>query len=114
MDGLIIRKKWLDKILAGDKEWEIRSSNTKKRGTIALIEAGSGTIKGIAYLSSALRMDHSHLWPNWFSKHRLRDEEVLSLGYKNPHAWVLNGATRIKPIPYKHPRGAVIWVKDVL
>lgn len=34
MNGLIIKKQWLDKILAGEKTWELRGSNTKVRGRI--------------------------------------------------------------------------------
>ncbi len=37
--GLIIRKEWLDKILNNGKHWEMRSTHTKQRGIIKLIEA---------------------------------------------------------------------------
>jgi len=32
--ALVVKKRWLDKILAGEKDWEIRSSNTSRRGWI--------------------------------------------------------------------------------
>ena len=35
--------------------------------------------------------------------------------YKKNYAWPLSDAKRLeKPVPYKHPQGAVKWVKDVL
>ena len=46
MTGLIIRSPWIEKILAGEKTWEIRSSNTNVRGPIALIRGGSGLVVG--------------------------------------------------------------------
>jgi hypothetical protein len=50
MKGLIIKSPWIDKILAGEKTWEIRGSNTKIRGKISLIKSGSGMILGKADL----------------------------------------------------------------
>ena len=44
--GLIIKKKWLDKIFAKKKVWEIRSSPTNIRGRIFLIQSGSGMVVG--------------------------------------------------------------------
>ena len=40
--GLMIKSPWIDKILAGEKTWEIRGYTTETRGTIALIKSGSG------------------------------------------------------------------------
>lgn len=42
MDGLIIKKKWLDLIVSGIKTIEIRGSNTQKQNeTIYLLESGT-------------------------------------------------------------------------
>lgn len=44
MDGLIIKKKWLDLIVSGKKTIEIRGSNTKKQNeTIYLLESRTHT-----------------------------------------------------------------------
>src|SRR3546814_17113863 len=48
MNGLIIDEPWISKILEGDKVWEMRSRRTSKRGVVALIRKGSGTIVGVA------------------------------------------------------------------
>jgi len=44
--GLLIKSPWIDRILEGKKTWEIRGSNTKKRGEIGLIKSGSGMVYG--------------------------------------------------------------------
>jgi hypothetical protein len=112
MKGLLIKTPWIDKILDGFKTWEIRGSNTKIRGPIALIRSGSGTVVGICELEdvigpvsiSKLRISKSfHAIPtNRFKK---------GLPYPNTYAWVMGNIKRLnKPVPYEHPRGAVIWV----
>lgn len=47
IDCLIIIKPWLEKILSGEKDMEIRGSRTHKRGVIGLIESGSRDIKRV-------------------------------------------------------------------
>lgn len=46
--GLIIREEPLDRILSGQKTWEMRSDHTRKRGRIGLVRKGSKAIFGIA------------------------------------------------------------------
>lgn len=106
--GLIIKKEWLDRIFDKGKTWEMRSSLTKIRGRIKLIESGSGMIIGEATLADCFR-------PTNFarcackSKHQIEDSMLFK---RWSYAWVLEDVKRYdKPIPYKHPQGAVIWVK---
>ena len=40
--ALVVKKKWLDLILAGQKKWEIRGSSTAKRGWIHFAESQAG------------------------------------------------------------------------
>jgi hypothetical protein len=54
LSGLLIRSPYIDWILAGSKTWEIRGSSTAKRGRIALIQSGSGTVIGVADLVDAV------------------------------------------------------------
>jgi len=42
--GLIIDTPHIDNILSGQKTWEMRSTQTKQRGLVALIRKGSGTV----------------------------------------------------------------------
>lgn len=107
--GLVIRQPWLDMILNGTKTWEIRGNNTRKRGRIALIESGSGLIIGETTLVSSLPVSRSEALANE-ARHQIRDWQ-RTVRYARPHAWVLRDTVRLDPPrPYRHPRGAVVWV----
>ena len=111
LDCLIVIKPWLDKILSGEKDMEIRGSCTHKRGTIGLIESGSGKIKGIVNISDCIELD-KQLFDNSVDRHRITGDVWDKLPYKKKFGWILENPVRLeKPIGYKHPRGAVIWVK---
>jgi hypothetical protein len=111
--GLLIRQPWIDKILAGSKTWEIRGSNTAIRGAIALIESGTGTVVGVCEIEAV----EGPLTVTRLRRSRAKHGAPISrfkdgLPYPKTYAWVLKGArTLAKPVPYQHPRGAVIWVK---
>ena len=40
--GIIVKKEWLDQIFAGEKDWEIRSTRTSRRGWIHFAESKAG------------------------------------------------------------------------
>jgi len=113
MKGLMIRSPWIEKILEGEKTWEVRGSNTKTRGTIALIRSGSGLVVGTCKLVDVV----GPLSPSEFKRNTPRHHVKVRnrgnhLPYKKTYAWVLSDAISLKkPRPYKHPRGAAIWVK---
>ena len=115
MDGLIIKKKWLDLIINGKKTIEIRGSDTKKEGEkIYLLESGTHKIVATAVIISTYPISYS----DWSEE---REEHCVDISYSDlkkryetPYAWVLSDVTPIKDIwYYKHPQGAVIWVKNV-
>jgi hypothetical protein len=109
MKALIIRKEWLDQILNGTKTWEMRSRPTKVRGRILLIEAGSGHIVGecVLYMSPH-RPITDYPIDRFVHKHKVAHTELIK---KWCYAWMLDKVERYdKPIPYDHPRGAVVWV----
>jgi hypothetical protein len=113
MDGLIVKKKWSDLILNGCKDLEIRGCNTKKRGVIAIIESGTGLIKGEVELYNSTPF--SEKIQRLYGMHWLTEHQIKELSYRTPYAWWLEHPVRYdSPIPYEHPQGAVIWVKDVL
>ena len=107
--ALVIKKFWLDKILARKKVWEIRSSSTKRRGWIHLAESKSGNIVGGANLVDCFQIKRSE-----FCKYRQRHcvQKLKDIKYKNIWAWVVKGAKKYsKPFPYYHTAGAVIFVR---
>lgn len=106
--ALIIKKEWLDKIFDEGKVWELRTTQTSIRGRIGLIESGSGLIVGEVNLigCSVRKIPKSK---DLIKYHKVEDLELLD---KWKWAWFLYDARRYeKPIPYEHPRGAVVWVK---
>lgn len=108
MKGLIIKEPWIDMILEGEKTWEIRGSNTKIRGTIALIKSGTGMVYGTVVLKNSFHITQQAL-DQGFKNHRIPTDKDIP--YLKPYAWELSAPVRLdKPIPYKHPQGAVIWV----
>ncbi|GAB6071573.1 ASCH domain-containing protein [Thiomicrorhabdus hydrogeniphila] len=111
MRGLVIRQPWIELILSGKKTWEMRSGSINIRERIALIEQGTGLIGGEADLTDCIKgMSHNILCSRT-SKHFIEDETLLR---KWNVAWVLENVKRYdKPIPYQHPKGAVIWVKNL-
>ena len=111
MKALIIKERWLNLILDGKKTWEIRGSNTKHRGTIALACSGTGQIWGQADILDSFPINRESL-ANTVASHQVEDLSLIT--YANPHAWSLIKVVRYEtPKPYKHPQGAVIWVLEV-
>jgi hypothetical protein len=113
MKALIIRSKWLDLILSGKKIWELRTRQTRIRGRIALIRAGSGVVEATAELVECLPALDRDQFSRTRAFHGVSpdlDDAVLESGWTTP--WVLGGVRKlVRPIPYQHPSGAVIWVE---
>lgn len=110
--GLIIDTPPIDRILSGKKTWEMRSSATQQRGRIALIRKGSGLVVGTVEIvgcegplnpDQMLAAHDKHM----IDPDRIRSGEVAKWKY----GWVLRNVKPLsKPVPYRHPSGAVIWV----
>lgn len=109
MRGLIIRKEPLDEILAGRKTWEIRGSNAKIRGPIALIRSGSGLVVGRCKLIGVVGPLTLREYNAATRKHRADSSRTLP--YPKTYAWILSDSRRLRtPIPYRHKPGAVRWI----
>ena len=108
--ALVVKKRWLNKIFDGEKDWEIRSSNTSRRGWIHLVESKAcGKLMGRACLVDCFELSKSQ-----FGKSRCHHcvRYLSEVPYKRMFAWVLNDAERFeKPFMYEHAQGAVIWVR---
>lgn len=107
--ALLVLQEPLDKILAGTKTWEIRGKATARRGRIALVQSKSGHVVGTCELVDVVGpLTLAELRKN-ARRTGFRPDE---LPYSTTHAWVLRNARRLaEPVPYRHPPGAVIWVK---
>ncbi len=106
--ALIIKKEWLDKIFDEGKVWEMRTTKTNITGRIGLIESRTGLIVGEATLSGCSK-EPVPKDKNLIKYHKVEELDLLD---KWKYAWYLEDAIRYKePIPYEHPKGAVIWVK---
>lgn len=110
--GLLVRSPWADFIVDSNKTWELRGSRTNIRGKIDIILSGSGCIIGTADLVDCIGpLTRDDLCDN-VKKHRVGYTSIDDITYDKVYAWVLENAKRFdKPVPYKHPSGAVIWVK---
>ena len=116
MDGLIVKPKWGNLILSGQKPWEIRGSNTHHRGKHYLIFSGTNMVYGEFNLIDSSPLTEEEFINN-FQKHRLPDDfsyRDLLTRYKSPYKWMIEDTILYpSPIPYIHPQGAVIWVKNI-
>jgi hypothetical protein len=112
LKGLILKEPWIDLILTGEKVWEIRGSNTKIRGTIALIKSGSGSVVGLCDLKDVVGPLSLSKFRRSKSFHAIPSNQLKNgLPYQNTYAWVLDNTICLrKPVSFRHPRGAVIWV----
>jgi ASCH domain-containing protein len=111
MNALLIKAPWIYDILEGRKTWELRGNATKRRGTIALVESGTGHVVGVCEIVDVKGpLSIRELEDTW-RKHGIKDWSNGSR-YSRTYGWVLANARALKkPVPYKHPSGAVIWVK---
>jgi hypothetical protein len=99
-------------ILNKEKIWEIRGRNTRIRGKIALIRGGSGLIVGTCDLASVIGPLTLGQFRRNAPKAGLSASQIGSLPYKETYAWVLRNVSRLDTAQrYKHPSGAVIWVR---
>ena len=83
--ALVVRKNWLDKIVAGEKTIEIRGVQHRQEGNIYLVESKTGKVRAMAYLLPARTLTDVEM-----DEHRAA---IASMNYKYPHAWPLRGVS---------------------
>lgn len=114
MRGLIIKPYWVCKILGGEKSIEVRGSAHHHVGERVYLLASGGWCVGSATLGKCFKFN-SVSWEEHRFEHCVNMSYYkLTERYKCPHGWKLLNVKRYKPFRYKHPKGAVIWVKDVI
>ena len=106
--ALVVKQHWLDKIFAGEKDWEIRGCPSLRRGWIHLAQSkAGGTLVGRARLVDCAELNKSTFLEH---VHRHCVPRLSMVPYKRIFAWVLEDAERFaQPLAYKHRQGAVIW-----
>lgn len=109
MKGLIIRPHWAEKILSGEKTLELRGSNTRIRGTIGIIQSGTGKVFGTVELVDSIPLNEVA-----FNQMKPQHQVFCSrqeIPYPKLYGWKLENPIRYKnPIPYTHKQGCVTWV----
>lgn len=113
MKALIVDEPWISLILSGEKTWEMRKTACHHRGRIALIRKGSGQVVGVADVVDSLApLDSTADYARAEPQHCIppgRQATVFADGWRTP--WVLENVQPLpRPLSYKHPYGAVIWV----
>lgn len=109
MKGLIVKGKWADLILSGEKTLELRGSNTKIRGKIGIIKSGTKRIYGTVELVGSVRLGEEDF-------ERLKEEHKVEckfseIPYSHLYGWVLKNNEKFEePVRYNHKTGCVIWV----
>ncbi|MGO9775947.1 MAG: ASCH domain-containing protein [Terracidiphilus sp.] len=111
MRALLVRSPWIEQILERKKTWEIRGSRTNVRESVGLIRSGSGMIIGVCDVIDCIPILTDEQFRKNARKAGMKPSEAKLGYYKNTFAWVLANPQYLnKPLPYKHPSGAVIWV----
>ena len=108
--GLIVKSPWIEKIFEGEKTWEIRNKDVHYRGKIYLIKSGTGHIYGECNLVDSKKLTLDEFIKNT-DKHHVDDISLLKYPEDKIYAWIIDKVKLYeKPIAYRHPCGAIIWV----
>jgi ASCH domain len=112
--GLLVRDPYASQLLNGEKVWEIRGRSTQIRGPVVIVKSGTGLAFGTANLVRVLGpLDLEDLIA---APELPRDERNEfrrdGLPYPKTYAYVFSNPRWFDhPIRYRHPSGAVTWVR---
>ena len=102
---LVFRLHWLNLILAGEKDLEIRGRDLSGgRHWLGC----RGTIFGHAILEPAIPITSAQAWRRFRHRHRVG---VDKLPDKKTYGLAIRHCRRVRKTPYEHPQGAVGIVK---
>lgn len=111
--ALIVADPWIEYLLNGTKDWEMRSSSASHRGWFGLIRKGSGAVHGVARLVDVGSPLNPEQMIASFEHHRIPEAMIRSgevAKWNTP--WKLADVRRLAcPVPYRHKSGAVTWVE---
>lgn len=112
--GLMVRDPFASQLLNGEKVWEIRGRPTQIRGPVVIVKSGTGHAYGTANLVRVLGpLDIEDLIEARELPFTERAEiKSDGLPYPKTYAYVFSDPKWFeRPVPYKHPSGAVTWVR---
>jgi hypothetical protein len=112
--GLVVRDPYATQLLNGEKIWEIRGKATLIRGPVVIIKSGTSRAYGTARLIRVLGpLALDDLMMARELPHEEREEfRHAGLPYPKTYAYVFSSPQWFdRPISYKHPSGAVTWVR---
>jgi hypothetical protein len=112
MQGLIIKPEFIALMLSGKKTWEMRSRVTKKRGTVAVIEAGSKLVVATCNILDSFGPLSRDDLVDKINYHGIEGSDIDTLLVDRWNCvWVMGSIKKLeKPVQYEHPSGAVVWV----
>jgi hypothetical protein len=111
LNAVPILAPFVDWILDGKKIWEIRSRSTNIRGRIGLIKSKTLTVVGTCEIVDVIGPLTTRIIKE-SSRAKMNAAPKDCSDCVGSYAWVLGDVRRlVRPVPYKHPSGAVTWVK---
>jgi hypothetical protein len=112
--GLLIRDPYASQILDGEKVWEIRGRPTQIRGPVIVVKSGTGHAFGMVNLVRVLGPLEAEDLTNAQELPLAERKEIErdGLPYSKTYAYVFSNPRWFeRPVPYRHPSGAVTWVR---
>ena len=109
--GLILREKYIRLILSGSKTWEIRRTNTRIRGTVALLYRGM--LYGFVDIVDSFPLSVDELKTR-VDKHGVEPGfvERYAAGRRVLYVWVVAEPLPLpRPVPVRYARGAQVWAQ---
>jgi len=129
MKVLAVKQPWASLITEGKKTIEVRSRPTNIREKIAIYATRSawdkgceninilpenhtypsGAIIATAEISACFEFEYARHFKGYNRNHRVLDAHPFFTGAGN-YAWQLINVTKLEtPIPFKMPKGCVVW-----
>lgn len=109
--GLIVREEYIRLILSGRKRWEIRRTNTRVRGLVALVSRGM--LYGFVEIVDSFPVDVEELKER-ADMHGVEPGfvERYAAGRRRLYVWVVERPLRLpRPVPVRYARGAQVWAQ---
>ena len=109
---LTIKPEFLSQMLVGDKNWEIRKSNSHHRGPVIFAASGTGKVWGVAMMENAIWKSSQDLQTqDAFQCHQLSSQQLEEYGGAlGAYAWVFRNPRVFQDaVTFKPKRGAIVW-----